>query len=599
MLHLISKLSALQSRFRKIKNKLFFRTLAAMLLSFTLACNFSASKEKAAQTEEKDTYLGGELAIQSGMELFNQHCASCHNFMENEVGPNLSGVTSQVDKDWLKDFIRDPKAAINSGDTRAVSLFEKYNLYMPSFPMMDDDDLENLLGFINKFSEAEKRNKSTRTGGLLNPIKEKIPDSDLSLVIEEWLTIPPSSDASPLVRLNKMSAVNTGLKERLFISDLRGKLYEIVNDTVREYLDLNVEEEDFINYPGWGTGLGSFAFHPDFDSNGLLYITHTEPPKSARADFALNDSIKVALQWVLSEWHTKSPAAEKFSGEKRELMRVDMISGAHGFQDITFNPLSKNGDAEYGLLFICIGDGGSALSGYPNLCDNAANVWGSILRIDPAGSDSKNGKYGIPGDNPYVDQSGMLGEVWSSGFRNPHRISWDLNGSGKMLIANIGQHSVEEVNLGKKGADYGWPNREGTFIFDTEANTELVYPMPDDDDDYSYPVIQYDHDEGNAVSGGFVYAGTKIPLLKNKYVFGDITRGTLFFSESTKIIEGQQAPVFKMGLEMNGIATDLHEITQDDRVNLRLGMDSAGELYIFTKSNGKVYKVVGCKNSSL
>jgi hypothetical protein len=168
-----------------------------------------------------------------------------------------------------------------------------------------------------------------------------------------------------------------------------------------------------------------------------------------------------------------------------------------------------------------------------------------------------------------------------------------------MFVSNIGQHSVEEVNLGIKGADYGWPNREGNFLFDPDANTELVYPLPGNDSGYSYPVIQYDHDEGNAVSGGFAYAGTKIPLLKNKYIFGDIPRGTLFFSEVSEIAEGKQAAIFKMGVELNGESTNMVAITQNERVDLRFGIDSAGELYIFTKSNGKVYKVVGCKTSSL
>ncbi|MGI9553209.1 MAG: PQQ-dependent sugar dehydrogenase, partial [Aurantibacter sp.] len=168
------------------------------------------------------------------------------------------------------------------------------------------------------------------------------------------------------------------------------------------------------------------------------------------------------------------------------------------------------------------------------------------------------------------------------------------NNPSQMLVSNIGQHSLEEVDLVKKGADYGWPNREGTFLYDVNANTEVVYPLPDDDSGYSYPVIQYDHDEGNAVSGGFVYTGDNIPLLKNKYIFGDIARGTLLFAETAEIIEGQQAPLYKLGLRLNGKTTSLTEISQVERVELRLGIDSAGELYIFTKCNGKVYRVIGC-----
>lgn len=583
----------------KVGKNLFLSVVISTLFSFLLSCNETNKETKdTVEVKAKGEYARGELNLQHGMQLFNQHCASCHNFMGNEIGPSLGGVTSQVDKEWLISFIKDPKTKIASGDERAAGLYEKYKTYMPSFPNLKDDEIEDLLAFIHRFSEAEKKNEKARPGALLNPIVEKIPDSDLSLVIEEWLTIPPSSDLDPLARINKMSAFKTATGERMFIADLRGKLYEIINDTVQVYLDFNKEEENFIDNPGWGTGLGSFDFHPDFETNGLLYTTHTEPSKTAPADFAIPDSVKVTLQWVLTEWKTDSPSLQKFSGKRRELLRTDMISGAHGFQEITFNPTAKSGEVDYGLLYLCVGDGSTALAGHPHLCDNPGKIWGSILRINPSGSNSKNGKYGIPKDNPFVNQKGKLAEIWSSGFRNPHRITWNPNKPDQMLVTNIGQHSVEEVDLVKKGADYGWPNREGTFLYDVEANTEVVYPLPENDSVYSYPVIQYDHDEGNAVSGGFVYMANKIPLLKDKYIFGDIPRGTLFYSETRELIEGRQANIFKLGLEFEGKTTDLGEITQSEKVNLRFGQDSSGELYIFTKSNGKVYKVVDCKAGS-
>lgn len=583
----------------KISKNLFLRVLTIFLFGLLTSCNDKGKKNSdISKAKETDTYARDELSLQHGMELFNQHCASCHNFIGNEIGPSLGGVTSKVDKEWLTAYIKDPKAIIESGDERAVALFEKYKLYMPSFSNLKDKEIEDLLGFIHRFSEAEKKNRKARSGALLNPIADKIPTSDLSLVIEEWLTIPASSESDPLARINKLSAFRTATGERMFIADLRGKLYEIVNDSVQVYLDFNEEEENFIDNPGWGTGLGSFDFHPDFESNGLLYTTHTEPPKTMPADFAIPDSVKVTVQWVLTEWKTENPSRENFRGQKRELLRVDMISGAHGFQELTFNPLSKKGDADYGLLFLGIGDGAAALAGHPYLCDNPGKIWGSILRIDPTGRNSGNGKYGIPKDNPFVNQKEKLAEIWSSGFRNPHRITWNPNNPDQMLVSNIGQHSVEELNLVKKGADFGWPNREGTFLYDVDANTEVVYALPDDDSGYSYPVAQYDHDEGNAISGGFVYVGNNIPLLKDKYIFGDIPRGTLFFSETSEMVGGRQVSISKMGLEFNGKKTDLGAITQSERINLRFGIDSSGELYIFTKSNGKVYKVVDCKARS-
>jgi len=582
------------------KNTCLFYLLSAMAFLILSGCGFGDKKEETAKVlEVKNEYSVDELSIQLGLRLFNENCASCHSFKENEIGPNLAGITSEVDKAWLVAFIKDPAAVIKSGDERAVKTFEKYKLYMPAFPMLEDKEIEGLLGFIHKFSNAEKRTVNNRPGGLLNPIPEKIPLSDLTLVIEEWLTVPASSENSPLARINKLSAIETQQGERLFIVDLRGKLYEIKENKTHVYFNLQAEKSTFIDNPGWGTGFGSFAFHPNFEKNGLLYTTHTEPPKTAPADFAINDSIETKLQWILTEWKTDTPKSDTFSGKPRELLRADMHGGAHGFQEITFNPLAKSGAPDYGMLYLGIGDGSAGLGDYSYLCDSNRYIWGSVVRINPSGNNSVNGNYGIPKDNPFVNDPDALGEIWCRGFRNAHRISWDETGSGKMLISNIGQHSVEEVNIGKAGADYGWPFREGTFLFDKNANTELVYPLPPDDSAYTYPVIQYDHDEGNAVSGGFVYAGFKVPELKNKYVFGDIPRGTLFYSEMSEVIEGKQAAIYRLNLEINGKPTSLQSISPDERVNLRFGTDSSGELYIFTKSNGKVYKVIGCKDAVL
>ncbi len=559
------------------------------LLGYLSACSPSKGNEKANQPSE---YVKDELATQHGLALFNQHCASCHSFSENGIGPNLAGVTAAVDKEWLIRFIHNPIAVIESGDERATQLFATYKQYMPPFPTIEGEDMEHLLGFIHKFSEAEKRNQTNRPGGILNPIPDKIPLSELSLVVEEWVRVPASAADAPKARINKLLAIEGG---RLFIHDLRGKLYEIKNNATEVYLDVASELPDFIDNPGYGTGLGSFAFHPEFSKNGLFYTTHTEPPRTRVADFAIDDSIRTALQSVLIEWKADQPSATQFSGTHREVLRADMATGAHGFQELTFNPLAKAGEADYGLLYLGIGDGGAALRGYLYLCDHPGKIWSNIIRIDPAGKNSANGQYGIPPDNPFVHDTTALGEVWAGGFRNPHRISWDETGSGSMFISNIGQHSLEEVNLGKAGANYGWPYREGTFLFDADANPEVVYPLPADDTGFTYPVVQYDHDEGNAISGGFVYAGTAIPELKGKYIFGDIPRGTLFYSEVATMQEGQQSPVYRLQLEMNGVVTDLETITQSKRVDLRLGMDGAGELYLFTKSNGVVYKIVGSK----
>ncbi|MFM1878212.1 MAG: hypothetical protein RLZZ241_1078 [Bacteroidota bacterium] len=542
------------------------------------------------------TYAWDELSIQHGMELFNRNCASCHNFVNAEIGPALSGVTHQVSKAWLIQFIKNPTEVIKAGDSRAVDLFNRYKLYMPAFEKLEGQDMEHLLAFIHQFSEAEKKNTSGRTGGIVNPIPESIPESDKLLKLETWLTLPASSETPLLARINKLYGQKSIKSGSTFVADQRGTLYEIWDGRPRAYLDVKAKFPNFIDVPGYGSGFGSFAFHPDFDQNGLLYTTHTEPAKSAAATFALPDTITAALQWVLTEWQTENPKNSEFLGKKRELLRADMVTHVHGFQEITFNPLAKPGDSDYGKLYLGIGDGGAALGGYPELCDNLGQIWGSVLRIDPAGTNSKNGRYGIPEDNPFVANPNTVGEIWCRGFRNPHRITWDTGGSGFMFISNIGQHSIEEVNIGQKGGDYGWPSREGTFLFDVHANSELVYPVDESNATFINPALQYDHDEGNAVSGGYAYSGTRVPGLRGSYLFGDIPRGTVFIASISDMNQNKTGQMYRLSLEIDGKKTSLGALSKDARVDLRFGSDADGELYLLTKNDGKVYKVVGLVN---
>ena len=570
-----------------------FTLLLLGTLLFLVSCKSENKGEMGLKSDDK--YAGDELSIQHGMELFNRNCASCHNFVNAEIGPALSGVTQEVSKAWLVNFIHNPTAAIQAGDSRAVNLYNRYRLYMPAFPQLEGDDMEHLLAFIHRFSEAEKKNTSGRTGGIVNPIPESIPELDRVLQLESWVTLPPSSETPLLARINKLYG-QRGIKSgNTFIADQRGTLFEVRNKKPFPYLSVKAAFVNFIDTPGYGSGFGSFAFHPEFDRNGLFYTTHTEPAKSAPADFALPDSIPAALQWVLTEWKATDTGAPSFSGDHREVLRADMVTHVHGFQEITFNPLASPGTADYGMLYLGIGDGGAALGGYPELCNSNTRVWGGVLRIDPMGRNSKNRQYGIPTDNPFVAQADAAAEIWCSGFRNPHRITWDTGGSGLMFISNIGQHSIEEVNLGQKGANYGWPNREGTFLFDVNANSELVYPVDTLNARFTNPALQYDHDEGNAVSGGYAYAGLRVPGLQGYYLFGDIPRGTVFTASLTDLQNQVPAPIFRVPLEIDGKKTALAAISKDARVDLRFGVDADNELYLLTKNDGKVYRVVGFK----
>jgi len=426
-----------------------------------------------------------------------------------------------------------------------------------------------------------------------DPVPDPIVQGGLSVEIEDVFQIPASSSSNPLARINilKTSKDNTG---RHFVNDLRGKLYVIINAVPSVFLDLEAVRSNFVDSPGLGTGFGMFEFHPEFQSNGIFYTTHAESPNSGTPDFTPPISATIRLQWVLTEWTASDPQANVFSGSSRELMRVDFPGTIHGMQDMAFNPTVFSGDADYGMLYLCLGDAGVTLGGTPGNTQVFNSILGNIIRIDPLGNNSANGEYGIPADNPYATAQGdTVREIWTRGFRNPHRISWDLAGDNKMLIGDIGERNLEEVNIGIPGANYGWNKREGTFLFDFQTR-DFVYPLPSNDStfNYTYPVAQYDHDEGFAIVGGFVYRGTAIPELLGKYVFGDIVRGRIFYVDSDSLIMGQQAGISELTLMVNGMPTTLLDIVGESRADLRFGLDEQNEIYVLTKQDAMVRKMV-------
>ena len=531
-----------------------------------------------------------------GRQLFQTNCSACHNFLQRGIGPNLAELPAPVSGAWLKRFIKNAPSLIEDGDKRANQLYAEYKVMMPAFPQLSEPDLAALIDYIGtKQTKTQAVADDPAFGpAVKDPVPQKIASSGLSLSLEEVATAPVTNTPPAVARINTMRVLKNGAATRLFIADLQGVLYEMADTTLKPVLDLRNHFPQFINKPGFGTGFGSFAFHPLFNQNGLLYTTHTEKAKTAPADFGYADFIKVTLQWVLTEWKIDNPSATVFTGKNRELMRIDMVSPIHGVQEIAFNPLATPGSSDFGLLYVGVGDGGATENGFYFLCADYRKVWGKLLRIDPAGRNSKNGRYGIPADNPYAREAAAAGEVFCRGFRNPNRFSWTPD--GKLLVADIGHANAEELNWAVKGADYGWPEREGTYRMNHRAKMDRVYNLPTDEKpgQYTYPIAYYDHDEGNAISGGYVYSGTELPRLNGKYVFGDVAHGRVFYVDISQVKQGHQTPIEELAIRINGQETTFEKLHQGQKPDLRIGEGPNHSLYFFTKTDGKIYRVSAC-----
>lgn len=542
-------------------------------------------------------YPDDKKVLAKGQKLFATHCVSCHDLAADGMGPRLGGVTLLLSRDSLVSIIKDPTRVIASGNQRAVALHARYKQSMPSYAWMGVDSIHAILSYIDYETRQRHINALTvnvdtaaaeaLTGKLLKSIRK----SGLKVELEDFIRIPRPQYSTPDLGIVTLRPHPSG-DGRLFVSDQAGILYQVANGKAEVFLDLRQHIKDFSIGPGLATGLGSFDFHPDFLNNGLIYITHAEKYLGQQADYVISDAAKAEVQWVLAEWKVKDVTSKVFRGTRRELLRVHAPTFGHGAQDIGFIAGLPRNHPHYGLLYFGFGDGGSNNIGRPELGHHPKSFLGTILRIDPLGNTSRNGKYGIPADNPFVSNPDpeTLAEIWAYGFRNPHRLAWDPANDFRMIATDIGEANIEEINIIERGGDYGWPDREGNFGIATTKDLKTVFRLPPGDTHYKAPYTQYDHTDGYAISGGYVYDGT-LEALRDKYIFGDIVNGKLFYVTMDEPLT--DSVIHEITIIDNGKETTLRALSGIKRLHLRISYDRfSGNLYVITKADGLIRRVV-------
>lgn len=438
-----------------------------------------------------------------------------------------------------------------------------------------------------------------------NPIEEPIRRSGVRVEVDEVVRTPRLGSA-PEAGLVQLESAPDG-SGRLFAVDQRGVVHVYLRGEDRllpePFLDLREARGDALVTDLQQSGLRSLAFHPDFarpgsPGYGVVYTSSSETVESAAEGTRVlrSQAGTAARHGVVAEWRVDPADPDRLDpASRREVLRVQQAGDSHALDLVAFNPTARPGDADYGKLYVGVGDGTFAEErpGPPGggEAQDASTAPGSVLRVDPL-ADGAGEPYTVPADNPFVGREGegYLPEVWAYGLRNPERFSWDPQ-TGRMLITDIGQGNVEEVNLGAPGANYGWEAREGTFATDP-LDDDVLYALPEGDAalGLSYPVAQYDHDDDiNAVAGGFVYRGQGIPELRGEYVFGDIPTGRVLHAPADALREGRQAEVRELTLLDGGEPATLKDLVGgDDRADLRLGRDDAGELYLISKQDNSV-----------
>jgi hypothetical protein len=363
-----------------------------------------------------------------------------------------------------------------------------------------------------------------------DPAGPKVPKNPIPAAIQKGIGIelvdfctPPRTKktAPPFALLNTLYHMGDG-SGRIFANDSRGKLYRVEQDRTTLILDLAKLRGSKLLKSTRTLGFRSFAFHPDFKASGKpgfgkLYTVSTETTSGVPSGVQIfKGDFPVHHHDVVTEWTLNPSTLKVNASSRRELFRIAQHSTDHNTDQLMFDPNLKPGDPGYGLLFITVGDGGKTEPGDKyRLAQNLGVLNGKVLRIDPLKQPSA--AYRIPADNPFTGKAGARGEIWAYGFRHPEFLAFDvkaLGGGGTMFIADIGQNNIEELNIGQKGGNYGWSRREGTYVTDAATGRVLYSLAKSDDPGLIYAAAQYDHSEGKAICGGYVYRGSAIPELE-------------------------------------------------------------------------------------
>ena len=499
----------------------------------------------------------------------------------------------------------------------------------------------------------------------------------LTLQLADYVEMPITAQPNGQNTMAQLARVNFLRDEpggrRFFVNDLNGPLYILDKRTrtFTTYLNFNGAAGRPGLFPKFtfernlAIGLTNVNFDPDYARNGVFYTIHMEdpavdadaPPKAGvvpgldLAKYTVTKAIEtpsaglpIAREAVLIEWTDRNIRDAIFEGTARELLRLQLNTAIHPMGEITFNPVARRGDPDWRVMYIGSGDAGSGEQRddrrlNPQRLDTLV---GKILRIVPdlrehtsSSTVSENGRYRIPNDNPFSSLDGARKEIWAVGLRNPHRLVWDVDPARPavphLFAFNIGLGSWETVMIVRKGANYGYPLREGTQMMSPQG----VGPLPDVDTiplrisdtivrgtvKPTYPVIQYPHAKdsgGDAIAGGFIYRGNKIPALENKLVFGDITTGRIWYAHIADVLAADDgnpatlAPAYEMSATGSGqglrelVAATFHarggvgttlpggaSVSGPGRVDLRFAVDSTGNIFVMTKSDGMIRQVVG------
>ncbi len=362
--------------------------------------------------------------------------------------------------------------------------------------------------------------------------------------VPPWTTVRLEKVATGFTQPTYLTHAGDG-SGRLFVVEKPGRVWIVENGTRRPEPFLDIR--DRVRARESERGLLSIAFHPDYEHNGRFFVDYTDRDGNT----------------VVSEFTVSSDPYQADPNSERVLLYIKQPAANHNGGQLQFGP--------DGYLYIGMGDGGRAGDPWGN-AQNLGVLLGKLLRIDVDAGEP----YGIPPDNPFVSSREGRPEIWAYGLRNPWRFSFD-RASGDLYIADVGQNKWEEVDVAwapdPGGQNYGWDIMEGFHCFEPAEGCDPTGLTP--------PVLEYGHDLGCSITGGYVYRGQKYRDLQGTYFFSDYCTGRLW---GMRPLDGgwQWAEFLATGLNVS-----------------TFGEDEEGEIYVLDYARGDVYHLVGSEPVSV
>ncbi len=378
-----------------------------------------------------------------------------------------------------------------------------------------------------------------------------------------WLSMPEQSSfqgqasgSKISIQLQQVAQGFSQITDMQFFPDSEHKL--LVLQKSGELIEVNLEQgsrQQLATIPvltASEQGLLGVAIHPDFPRIPCIYLNYVLSKHN-------KDTSRVA------EWCVSWEGSDALWYENKVVFELEQPYRNHNAGHLIF-------DAQ-GLLYIPWGDGGSG--GDPqNYAQNLQSYLGKVLRINPEAFNNELA-YSIPADNPFVGDESIPAEIYAWGLRNPWKLSFDPQ--GRLIAADVGQDKWEEVTFILAGRNHGWNQVEGTHCFKQDCAHENTV----------FPFIEYGHDLGRSITGGYVYLGKRIPQLSGKYIYGDFVSGQLWAAD----LPEQENPGSLNTEEHARSYTPIYQLGQWPLLISTFARDGAGEIYVADFARGAIFKI--------